>query len=427
MRQSYTALLVFFAALIPAGIHAQILRGNTTVSGTNNMTIEVTVNTNTNMVDIDITGTNGSWFGYGFGGSSMSGRYAIIVNGTGAIAEHQLGNHTQGSILSSMVTPSNNSVAGSVRTLNLSRARVGATGSHYTFPSSPGTISMIWARGSTSTLNQHPSGSRGAALLTLVDICNFPPTVLSAQQVCQGDSALIFGNWETQPGTYSTVLTASTGCDSTVQQDLNVSPAIGSSLPDLTICDGESAMIFGNTISTAGTYYDTLTATGGCDSIVDVTLIVEDLTFTASQNGATLSVTSANATHYEWIDCSDDSPVGNNTTSFTATANGQYAVVVSNSACTDTSQCFTVTGIGLDENEELQIEAMPVPFDQMLTINGLEPGTQLEVFNLTGSLIRTIRVDDTHVDIPTSEWPSGMYIIRATRADLINEIKVVKR
>ena len=49
-------------------------------------------------------------------------------------------------------------------------------------------------------------------------------TLLPEVYICEGDSALIFGNYEFEEGTFSLILSDTSGCDSTVFQELYVYP-----------------------------------------------------------------------------------------------------------------------------------------------------------------------------------------------------------
>lgn len=424
-------ITLFSIAALCAGLSlsssAQILRGSTTVSGTNNMDITVTVNTNTNMVEIEMTGMNGTWFGYGFGGSSMSGRYTMITDGAGNFQERQLGAHTAGSTLSSSATVSSNTTSGSVRTVVVTRPRVGQSSSYYTFPSTASSISLIWGKGSGSSLSQHSSSNRGSSIVTLQNICNLPTTVLPDVTVCQGDSAMIFGNWQSQAGTFSTTLTSSVGCDSVVEQSLVVAPSLSGSLPLITLCPGDSALVFGDYVDTDGTYYDTLQSSGGCDSIVNVMVNTENLVPTVVQVGTTLDASGTNATAYDWIDCNTGQSVGVNTPLFNPTANGMYAVIVTGNVCTDTSACFTVTGIGIAENEIVSNLTQPNPFTDHLQITGGQEGAEIRIFNTTGVEVYSATRESVSQEIPTANWPVGLYIIQISTSSETLVQKVIKQ
>lgn len=100
------------------------------------------------------------------------------------------------------------------------------------------------------------------------------PFTQEARNICAGDSALIFGQWQSQPGLYSRVFSAAaTGCDSTHSVTLTVSPFLQSQ-ESRTLCAGDSSSIFGQWQMQAGAYSQSFTAAGGCDSTHTVVLEV---------------------------------------------------------------------------------------------------------------------------------------------------------
>src|SRR5690606_40421442 len=83
------------------------------------------------------------------------------------------------------------------------------------------------------------------------------------------------GAYQTTAGTYIDTLSggASNGCDSIISTTLNVN-LINTNSSSITICQGDSALIHGNYETTAGIYTQTYTNVNGCDSIEQVTLIL---------------------------------------------------------------------------------------------------------------------------------------------------------
>ncbi|MBI2279642.1 MAG: T9SS type A sorting domain-containing protein [Bacteroidetes bacterium] len=97
--------------------------------------------------------------------------------------------------------------------------------------------------------------------------------VLPTLPVCLGDSALIFGNYQSNSGNYYNVMTSVLGYDSIVIQPLiTLSPYLNNQ--NTSICSGDSLLIYGNYQSIAGVYYDSLQTTFGCDSILSTTLTI---------------------------------------------------------------------------------------------------------------------------------------------------------
>jgi len=96
-----------------------------------------------------------------------------------------------------------------------------------------------------------------------------------AVDICNGDSMMIFGNYQTTAGTYYDSLITVNGCDSIHSVVLMANPIYSISDSPLDICNGDSVLIYGTYRNTAGTYYDSLTTIDGCDSTFTTNLTVD--------------------------------------------------------------------------------------------------------------------------------------------------------
>lgn len=127
----------------------------------------------------------------------------------------------------------------------------------------------------------------------------------------------------------------------------------------------------------------------GCDSLVlldlsigtvDASVMQVDETLSANQNGAI----------YQWVRCPAMSLISGATDQvFTATENGEYAVIIDNGGCIDTSSCFTVAGIGIEELGQHQIQVYPNPANGAFTVDLGEDfqEAELSIFDLNGALV----------------------------------------
>jgi gliding motility-associated-like protein len=96
------------------------------------------------------------------------------------------------------------------------------------------------------------------------------------ESICAG-SFYTFGNQTlTQSGQYNQTLQTIGGCDSIINLNLIVNPIL-SSTENLSICQGETYTFFGQTLSTTGLYSQTLQTVNGCDSIINLNLLVNPL------------------------------------------------------------------------------------------------------------------------------------------------------
>lgn len=92
-------------------------------------------------------------------------------------------------------------------------------------------------------------------------------------EICKGESILLGGAYQTEPGTYYDILTASTGCDSIIITELFVLPVPITNL-SAGICEGDSVLLGDDYRKEAGMYYDTLQSWNGCDSIIKTELSI---------------------------------------------------------------------------------------------------------------------------------------------------------
>jgi gliding motility-associated-like protein len=97
--------------------------------------------------------------------------------------------------------------------------------------------------------------------------------ISSYHSICQGESIYLSGAIRTTPGIYIDSLSTATGCDSTVYNVLSVNPTYNINTT-VSICEGDSALINGEYQFFAGTYTENLATQFGCDSNLTTTLIV---------------------------------------------------------------------------------------------------------------------------------------------------------
>ena len=170
----------------------------------------------------------------------------------------------------------------------------------------------------------------------------------------------------------------------------------------------------GMMLTSGGVYYDTLQTVFGCDSIIQLTLsnlLVDTLVI---QNGAVLSANHTGIS-YQWLDCNNGyAPISGATNkTYTATANGSYAVIVLQSGCYDTSSCRTVTTVGLnDPSSGAEIQVFPTASNSTLHIriaNG-NYNYRLQLMDMSGRMITEENINTTsEYDFDISRFATGSY------------------
>ncbi len=96
-------------------------------------------------------------------------------------------------------------------------------------------------------------------------------TTLLQQTICQGDSFLFYGRTLTQAGTYTNTLHRASGCDSMFSLTLSVTAPV-TAYVQVAICQGDTFMLGHRALTAPGTYSDTTAGSTTCDSITVLTL-----------------------------------------------------------------------------------------------------------------------------------------------------------
>lgn len=189
-----------------------------------------------------------------------------------------------------------------------------------------------------------------------------------------------------------------------------------------TICN--SYTFNNHTYTTSGVYAEALPNAQGIDSTIILNLTINKVNTFVINTSPTLTADSANST-YQWIDCNNGNTAINGETnqSYTATINGDYAVIVSAAnGCVDTSGCIAVRGIGFNElltANKIAIYPNPVLND----LNIESPGVpQVEIYNLQGILL--LSENSNHISV--KDLPKGLYFIKISAKNDFLKGKFIK-
>ena len=172
------------------------------------------------------------------------------------------------------------------------------------------------------------------------------------------------------------------------------------------------------TYTSSGTYTAILTNSAGCDSLVTLNLTINPIpVLTTSVNNETITADETGST-YQWINCAGNIAItGETNQTYSATENGNYAVVVTNNNCSDTSACVNVISVGLNRFESInsQFEVFPNPNNGTFSLrtNNSELGT-ISITNTLGELVYFEIIKSANAEINISEFGSGIYFITLT-------------
>lgn len=183
----------------------------------------------------------------------------------------------------------------------------------------------------------------------------------------------------------------------------------------------------------AATYY--VEANNGCPSatrtLVNVSVLTQADTTTSTSNN-TITANENGAT-YEWIDCGTGSAVtpAQTNQSFTATANGDYAVIVTVGDCSYTSACVNISTVGINENNfGDDVTLYPNPASSNVTLNfgqALSAGS-VSILDMTGKQVYSINnINNQMLNLDINHISNGIYFVKIQNNNEQKIIKLIKR
>jgi len=177
----------------------------------------------------------------------------------------------------------------------------------------------------------------------------------------------------------------------------------------------------GTVYDSTGIYLDTLQNSDGCDSIIETNLTVNSVDNGVTANSNILVAQQANAL-YQWLDCNNANlPLSGATNQLLSPPDplGSYAVIVDYRGCIDTSDCFSLTGIGLSEASYTALELYPNPSEGLINIEHPQLiGSDLSIRDIEGRLIFNLKqLDRNSIHLDMSELASGKYILNIENED----------
>jgi hypothetical protein len=166
-------------------------------------------------------------------------------------------------------------------------------------------------------------------------------------------------------------------------------------------------------------------ALAGCDSIVTYDLTIDTVDTRTSVNGIVLSALATNAT-YQWVNCSDSSLIsGANSSTYVASANGDYAALITQGNCTEWTDCISVTTIGLEESAYNRIVIYPNPSKGTVYLLHAEDGVIMEILDMYGRKVGETVIKNSIIELP-SHLVNGMYVLRSTVLELPLKVQLLR-
>ncbi len=248
-------------------------------------------------------------------------------------------------------------------------------------------------------------------LLSELRLCE-PVTIMSDATICEGETYVFpDGTLGTTSTVHQSVFTTSLGCDSTIITSLLVLP-------------GDSTFWSGTTCDSAfaGQIISVYANINGCDSVVVYTTTYVPIEAGLINMGA-LFIATPDGAQYQWINVSEGGiPVpGATSQEFTTYIDGCYAVIVTLSSCSDTSECEYILTPGTGEPawaSSLSIAPNPWASGNLhLSWPAEVQITSVELVDAKGRVLERRFPTGTSLFWENDALPTGMYFMRFRATD----------
>ena len=212
-------------------------------------------------------------------------------------------------------------------------------------------------------------------------------------------------------------LTNAAGCDSVITLSLTINNSSASSSA-VTACDSYTWLQNNVTYTTSGAYTDTIANTVGCDSVISLQLTIDTVDLSITNINDSLVSNDANATTYQWVNCDSNNAIISGATNqgYQPTMSGNYAVILTKGACTDTSACENVIISNTTEsklNANFSLYPNPTRGTVYLELsNNLERGSIIQIYTLTGQLVIEVQIQHKKTLIDISQLERSVYFFK---------------
>ena len=181
--------------------------------------------------------------------------------------------------------------------------------------------------------------------------------------------------------------------------------------------------------SATGSYDHTFTNIQGCDSVTTLALTIGTLETVITFANDTISPTFTGDS-YQWLDCNSNTAIANATDSlYIPTANGIYALIMTQGACADTSNCVAIAHLSVEENE-LNLSALvyPNPSTDNITIQTDDNAILSFILtDLNGKVLIAQEKLTANETINIEKLASGIYLLQIRSENKTQTIQLIKQ
>ena len=165
----------------------------------------------------------------------------------------------------------------------------------------------------------------------------------------------------------------------------------------------------------SGLYQHYIPDSLSCDTVIllDLDLTPVNVGYQIINNGTAVQALEPNAT-YQWLDCDLNRPVGGaQSRIYEPYYDGNFALIVNNGFCADTSECFSLATTGIRELSKEGIKVYPIPSQERLFLEISPEWSQssYQIRDLQGRVLRAAELDQSSQQELALNVPEGLYIL----------------
>jgi PKD repeat protein len=305
---------------------------------------------------------------------------------------------------------------------------------------SPGGTQLWTTSGVYSDTVPNPPACDSIYTVNLTIYTEYPVGLLQHHDtICYGDSftfpdGSVMHNI-TSSMQYNSILQTVNFCDSIITSSLVVNDTSGSTVQAVA-CG--SYTLNGQVYTTTGNYFQHLTNTNGCDSTIYLKLTVYQYpdpnlgvdTILCYDQGQTLLTLDAGPAHYFlWSDGSTAQTLLVDTIKFPPHIQHQIWVKATNGVCdaTDTIGVLFDNCSGILEYPGMpQLVIFPNPTEAVIYIIGDLRGGFIQLYNLTGKLLKEIYPDQDQMSVDVSDFVPGTYLLKFSHGPFQTYRKIIR-
>jgi uncharacterized protein (DUF2249 family) len=192
---------------------------------------------------------------------------------------------------------------------------------------------------------------------------------------------------------------------------------------------------FGNLLSTGNsfttpfltnttTYYAEISNNGCTNSTRSaITATINPLPNVSVINSGSIITALVSPANYQWINCSNNNAIlGATLQSYTAISNGNYAVIITQNGCIDTSFCVNINSVGLKNNfKNPNLSFYPNPSNGKYWYTGsVDASSVFSLYNLQGQVLaENMNISNPPILDLTSLSPGFYYLIEKKSIETI--------